>query len=176
MPEVKMRDDAQKVWSEPGRSGGKCRSRKYGRRRELWKKYVGDAPSKMSMRSTKHRCWYKGSQVENWNPLKRFLLKSVGRHWDKVFSEICKAFRKDVNGVHPKEAVFWWVERNIIMKKRKPFVYESGYPSQGYDLRPLVNVGKDLKLWIHPKTGQLLKAPPREPKWWKPKKSKKRKK
>lgn len=169
-----MRDDAQKVWSEPGRSGGCRRSRKYGRRKELWKKYPGDAPKRMSMRSTKHRGWYKGNQVENWNPLRRFLLRAVGRHWDKVFSEICQAFRRDVNGVHPKEAVFWWVERNVVMKRRKPFVHIPGYPGKGHALHPLVGgFGNELKLWIHPKTGQLLRAPTKYPKWWKPKKRKK---
>ena len=53
---------------------------------------------------------------ENLNPLKSFLRTSVGRNWDKVYSEICSTFdKRSVINQHILIHLFQYVETKIIV-------------------------------------------------------------
>src|SRR5262249_44863964 len=88
-----MRSDMAKVIVERPRCGGGGKAPKGWRR--MWQRFsIDEQPHRESI----GRKWQKGCPKylnENLAPLKRFLRSSVGRLWDKVFSEICEHIRVD---------------------------------------------------------------------------------
>lgn len=84
-------------------------------------------------------------------PLKRFLLKNVGRAWDDVWSEICQfADHRNVRGRHLREHVDFWVHTKVTFD-------EEGNPQSNFGYwggSPLYEGG----LYVHPETGVLCRV------------------
>jgi len=155
-----MRDDAKKLLClRPRRGGNWGEGRKHNRRKEKWDNDPENAPSKASMKKY-HVLHYGGKQLSEYFPaIMGFLRKSVGRHWDKVYSEICALCdKRSAIGIHMFQHLFAWVELHVVMKKGKPY-YLRPYSWNGEGLVPLTQRKGWLQLYVHPKTGQLLRAP-----------------
>ena len=84
---------------------------------------------------------------EHLNPLWRFLRKSLGRPWDKVYSEIrSRIDGRGVLGNHVLDHLLWEVEINCILDRREVRTAE-GHRVHGF--------------YVHPTSGLLLEAPRR---------------
>ena len=67
-----------------------------------------DSPTTEKMRRKRMK-----GQSDRLKPLYRFLLKSVGRPWSEVYSEICKSNdRRNIRGNHVREHVWHYVQDN----------------------------------------------------------------
>jgi len=131
-----------KVIVERSRRGGK-----YSRDKK-WTGDIEDAPRREGMRA---RHSDRKSLNENLSPLKKFLNKQVGRHWDQVFSEICANIKLS-NTVqrHVREHIKDFVEADVYSENGKVFYNKN--------LRYATN--RELsyqQLYICPKTGVLKK-------------------
>lgn len=95
---------------------------------------------------------------ENLNPLRRFLLKNVGRPWNKVHSEICENIKLS-NTVqrHILQHVEWDVELHVKMVDGNPYVVNKY--GMGREWKPLTGYGRRPQLYVNPDTGLLQKAP-----------------
>lgn len=71
---------------------------------------------------------------ENLSPLRGFIHKSVGRPWDKVYSEICTNFdkRKVVNA-HILQHLFQYVELEIYIIDGKPHTMKKHRRGEGFE-------------------------------------------
>jgi hypothetical protein len=95
---------------------------------------------------------------ENLNPLRNFLRVSVGRPWDKVYSDICKSFdkRKVVNN-HILEHLFQYVEiEDVKVVDGKVYLHS---PWRG--LKPIKE--SHCEWYVDPRDG-ILKSGKRPPK------------
>lgn len=84
-------------------------------------------------------------------PLKRFLIKNVGRKWDDVWSDICQhTDLRTIRGRHLREHVGFWVEQQIKFDAE-------GNPMSigGGSFFPLSSGN----LYVHPETGILMRVP-----------------
>ena len=135
-----------KVLVERARQGGK-----YARVRKYPKHKLEDAPTKESMKFR-----YKGDRKslnENLSPLKKFLNSKVGKHWDKVWSEICEnlkltsAVQKHVRD-HVKDFVYQNVFTLKSGKVNRVYHLNTYYRSSSLELR------KD-QLYVDPTNGVL---------------------
>ena len=137
-----MRKDMAKVIVERERLGGKC-SRKGSPARSL-----EDLPKKESMKRP-----YKDTKSlnENLSPLKRFLNASVGRPWDKVYSEISKNL-KVTSAVqqHVRDHIPDFVEKNCQIESNGLVTAIGRYYGKPTELR-------HGQLYVCPKT-RFLKA------------------
>lgn len=90
-----MRDDIAKKILEPPRygGGGKNQFKKHERRAGKDPRKWDTLPKKESMKRPNIRGWNGKYFNATTTPLDGFLRKSVGRPWDKVYSEICSALR-----------------------------------------------------------------------------------
>lgn len=94
---------------------------------------------------------------ENLAPLQRFLQGSVGKNWDKVYSEIARRFdRRSVLGAHVYQHLWSWVERNPRMIDGLPHKPQARWDGV---LTPLVCSGKAVYFYVDPRDGCLKKAP-----------------
>jgi hypothetical protein len=84
-----MRPDFAKVLVERERVNSTARYKDVRHRRKLQVKDIEEAPTKQGMRFP-HRAFHgeRKELSENLTPLKNFLNKSVGRPWNKVYSEL----------------------------------------------------------------------------------------
>lgn len=136
-----MRKDMAKVIVERGRVGG-------GGDRKGRAKKPEDLPKKQGMKKA-HKD--RKSLNETLNPLKRFLQSSVGRPWNKVYSEICENLKitstvqEHVRG-HLKD----FVEVHAKVDGHKVMSQRSFYSGRYYELR-------DGGLYVDPITGILRK-------------------
>ena len=80
-----MRKDMHKILVEPPRRGRDAEIAVKGRAA----RDPEDLPSFESIRDGRRRGWNRKEPNTNINPLRRFLVKQVGRRWNDVFSEIC---------------------------------------------------------------------------------------
>ena len=143
-----MRPDMAKVLVECRRLGGNIKEPK-GYRRALQRQDAECPPTHEGMR----RKWQRGmcgkSLNENLAPLERFLRSSVGRPWNKIFSEICQHVRLD-------SAV-----QKHIRDHLKDFVAEHVRIENGVLQLKAPRFGRTLDVWqpfyVHPKSG-LLRA------------------
>ncbi len=138
-----MRKDMNKVIVERPRKGG-VRESSNRRQKELLDDWE-NSPSRESMKF-RHRGNRK-SLNENLAPLKRFLLKAVGRSWNKVYSEICENINV-TNTVqnHIRQHVPDFVALHVTLINKKPHD-----PRYGHIIwHPM---------YVHPVTGILCKTP-----------------
>ena len=112
-------------------------------------------PQKESM--TRRYGWNRKELNENLSPLRRFLMKSVNRPWDKVFSEICENINTNSTvQQHIRQHVFDTVENNTFIGKDGKVWYHVAYHRGTGDMsEPIADSYKDL--YIHPENGLLLK-------------------
>lgn len=160
-----MRKDMARVIVERPRRGSRSattkdpkgwKKRRLGRDCEL-----DDLPTKESMSPRRKYGWDCKELNENLNPLKRFLERSVGRPWDKVFSEISEHI--DMNSTvkrHIWQHVFDFVEQHTFMEDGKVWTH-----GRWNKERAPIEDGF-VELYIHP-VDRLLKKVKR-PKGWVP--------
>lgn len=109
---------------------------------------------------------------ENLNPLRRFLLKNIGRPWDKVYSEICEHIKLNSTVQrHILEHLEMDVDTNVRIINGKPYKF-SGFKyaldSNIDGWVPLTTYRGSLfpDLYVDPCNGLLKKAPiDNSPRW-----------
>ncbi len=158
-----MRSDIAKVIVERPRVGGGGLDSTY--RREVdWKTLreegrEEDSPSREHIR--RKWGWDRKEFSDFLSPLKGFLLKSVGRPWDDVWSEISEnlTFNTTMQR-HVLGHVFDYVEIHTAEQPDGSITDSKGLPLRGYRL----------SLYVHPRTGILceLPRPTRSRYRWKP--------
>jgi hypothetical protein len=127
-----------------------------------WKKRVAgkyaeleDLPTRESMSRRRKYGWDAKELNENLNPLRRYLEKSAGRPWDKVYAEICE--RINPNSAvqnHILQHVYDFVESHTFLEGNKVYYrFQYGWRSTNYE--PIEKSYKGL--YIHPANGLLLK-------------------
>lgn len=90
---------------------------------------------------------------DNLEPLIRFLNSKVGKNWNKVHEELCNNLNKrTVSGLHVFNHLYDFVQLNTHIKNKKVYYMHWGKPTE------LISAEKYPRFYIHPKTGQLMKA------------------
>lgn len=93
------------------------------------------------------------SLTDNIEPLYRFLNSHVGKHWDKVYAELCRKLDKSsMQGQHVFQHLHQMVHRKVTIEAG--IVYGTGT----WGIRPLRSYGNWADFYVHPKTGVLKKA------------------
>lgn len=144
-----MRADMSKVIVERPRHGA---TRGRDNRRFDWRAAsADDAPTKAPLRDRDRRS---KSLNENLRPLVRYLLRQVGRPWDKVRSEMCAhiALRSAVQK-HILDHVKGYVEANAVLVDGVPHVIG---PRRYRAVAEYSATG----LYVCPKSGLLKRAKP----------------
>lgn len=106
-----MRPDMAKVIVERPRFGSRMRGYAKGYQRQQRRVRLDELPKRERMKQAKH--WK--SLNEHLGPLRRYLLKQVGRPWDKVFAEISEHISRD-SAVqdHVRDHVYDYVAVNVV--------------------------------------------------------------
>lgn len=143
-----MRKDMSKVIVERPRIKG------WGSTKGRLKEYFDDWENSPSHESMKFR--HRGNRKslnENLAPLRRFLLKSVGRPWNKVYSEICENINV-TNTVqnHIRQHLPDFVALHVTMIGKVPY----GPQRFRGGIHPIWEI-----TYVHPVTGILCKTPKR---------------
>lgn len=100
------------------------------------------------------------SLTDNLEPLYRFLDTHVGKHWDKVYAELCRKLDKtSMQGQHVFQHLRHMVVQKITMRDGVPH----GQSEWG-TLRPLRGNGRWPDFYVDPKTGMLKKPRPKRAK------------
>lgn len=129
-----MRDDMKKVISTPSKVGG-YEEGKNRREHNLLHRDPESLPTKESMTKKHYMHWGGKESRDLTNPVKRFLNKSVGRPWNKIYSEICQnADSRSELGRKLREIVSYQVE-NPVFKKDGVVYYKPMYYSSFVELR-----------------------------------------
>lgn len=150
-----MRKDMSKVVTEAPRYGHKNRSKKTALRTRRWDRgryYDGKDGLDSSERFPSSRFRQHGWDAKEFSdvlgPLKKFLRRQVGRHWDKVYSELSQHLdKRSLTGQHIWTHVWQYVAKDVEFGP-DDYVYR----------KPLRRIGKIWRhsgLYIHPKTGVL---------------------
>lgn len=135
-----MRNDMHKVIAEPGRRGG----HDFVKNRDRITANIDDLPTREGIR--RKGSYDRRSRCHNYNPLRRYLASKVGQPWNEVFSDICanNDLRNYVQG-EVREHLRWMIHENVEVVDGKPRA------TDGYV------IWRDF--WVHPETGNLMKAP-----------------
>lgn len=148
-----MRRDMAKVVTERPRYGHVNRSKKTGLRicRYNGEDHLDDLPKRVASSRSRQHGWDAKDFSDRIGPLKKFLRRQVGRHWDKVFSELSQSLdKRSLTGRHIWIHVWQYVKKDVE------------FGSDGYVYRkPIRRLGKIWRhtgLYIHPKTGVLCWA------------------
>jgi hypothetical protein len=148
-----MRSDMRKVITERPRGGGGIKFPKGEKR--TWHGYdAEDYPKREKIRAK----WlnHRGAKdfTDVLGPLYRYLLSQVGRKWDAVYSEICRNLPKvSVQNKHVFTHVWQFVARYVKVIDGVPCYNEGRWLGQ-----PIVSVGGNAQLFVHPDNGLLCKA------------------
>lgn len=146
-----MRTDMDKVTTERPRSGGGIKQPK-GEKKNL--KNLEDSPSREKIRAKWKRTMCEKQFTDVIGPLYRFLLKNVGRPWNKVYSEVSANLPKtSVQSIHIHSHIWGFVEKNVIMINGEPCYADSRLYGS-----PLTTYGRFAQLYINPATGLLCKV------------------
>lgn len=161
-----MRSDMAKLITECYRSSGSPyknhRSElKQELKSSLLKEDYDILSKKESIRGWAYRSWSSKEFGEQLSPLRRFLLKSVGRLWNDVHSEMAEHINYNSTVQrHIWEHVFWYIEENTFIEDGKVYYYTSYYSrSKGYK-SPIEDSYR--LVYICPETGVLKAVPPKE--------------
>ena len=129
----------------PGRGGPKKTPRNYRKA----KANMESLPKKEGMRKP-HDEYNRKSPIYLLNPLYRFLEKNIGRHWDKIYSDICRsADSRTLLGKRLRDQVHWAVEFHVTISDGKVY----GNPKFYNGLHEL----SAERLYIDPNSGILKK-------------------
>ena len=116
-------------------------------------------PKKMKMKP-RYYCDVKDFG-ENLNPLLRFLEKSVGKNWDKIYSQLVNRFdKRSVIGNHIYQHLWEFVERDVKIIDGVPYAIRPYYHTGGY--LPIFgsSSGRGMQFYIDPRDNKLKKTPP----------------
>lgn len=157
-----MRKDMAKVIVErprTGGDGGKSIPRK-GYKKRLAKTPLDELPKRES--TARHRQYSDYKRLnEHLNPLKKYLEKQVGRHWDLVWSEICSNLRiTSAVQSHVRDHVDDFVKKNVVMLADGKVAYLNKWGRLSGS--PWIELHNG-DLFVHPESGILSKykaAPP----------------
>jgi hypothetical protein len=145
-----MRPDMAKVIVERPRYGSSMRGHGKGYWRKLKRTPIDELPKREALKRSI------GSQSKNLNehlaPLRRYLLKQVGRPWNKVFAEICEHISRD-SAVqdHVRDHVFDYVAVHVF--ERDGILYEMNW---GREV-PL-RAWRFPRFYVCPQSGRLLRV------------------
>lgn len=90
-----------------------------GNIRRQRRRFTQDSPYHESMRS--HQDWWRDKRFPHDNYIERFLGKNVGRSWSKVYSELCKKFKRYAD----REILHWQVDVEENVYKKNGRIYNS---------------------------------------------------
>jgi hypothetical protein len=144
-----MREDFQHILVERERIGSKNPSRKTG---ALIRADVDEdddtGPSFLPMGRGRYAWADQKMLNENLRPLRNFLIRSVGRNWNKVYAEIRQRVdpRRAI-GLHVLQHLKQMVHEDVIVTRGIPYAMRGGRVLPG--------------LFVHPKTGILCNHQPR---------------
>ena len=144
-----MRWDMNKVVTEAPRYGHANRSKKTALRvrRYRGEDHLDDLPKRVSSSMHRQYGWGAKEFSDVIGPLKRFLRSRVGKHWNKVYSELSQNLdKRSLTGRHIWTHVWLEVERDVRI----------GADKKIYARIPYNYVVKGF--YIHPKTGVLSLA------------------
>jgi len=147
-----MRPDLKQVVTERPRSGGGFKTPK-GSKREWQRHEIEDYPKREKIRAKWH---YMGAKqfTDVLGPLYGYLLKQVGRPWDKVYSEITQNLPKGTTqNDHIYTHIWQFVERDVIIVDG-----EACYKGHRIHGVPIRTSGRYTQMYINPDTGLLCKA------------------
>ena len=100
------------------------------------------------------------TQTDNLNPMIRFLEKSQGKFWDKVYSELCRTMDKNsVLGQHVFDHMWDFVVKDVYIENGRIY----GFNKWGEE-GELMSSRWRPRYYVHPKSGVLLKVKKRLPK------------
>jgi hypothetical protein len=138
--------------TERPRSGGGVKTPKGSRRRDK----INDHSPKREKIARKWS-WNPKEFTDVIGPLYHYLLKQVGRPWNKVYSEIVALFPKtNVVNRHVYTHVFQFVETEVVMLNGFPH-HKSVYGWHREDLTPLSNYSHRIQMYVHPENGLLYR-------------------
>ena len=90
---------------------------------------------------------------DNLEPMIRFLKTNVGKNWNKVHARLCSQLsKKTVPGLHVFNHLYDFVYENTFTDLGKNYYMRFG------QYQELISTEKWPKFYVHPKTGQLMKA------------------
>ena len=91
---------------------------------------------------------------DNLSPLTRFLESKLGKHWDKIYSELChKMDPNSMTGQHLIEHLMWYVELNVEIRDGRVY----GLDGTGGRYELYWYSARSPTYYVHPKTGCLVK-------------------
>lgn len=142
-----MRSDMHKVIVERPRTGSRGPFRG-----SLWEKNAAldDLPRQEGLRKRHIARGDARSLNENLSPLRRYLQRQVGRHWDAIYSDISARLRvSSAVQQHVRDHIWDYVERFVTLGDHGAVFTEAhGFLRRAGRLTPGT-------LYIHPKTGRL---------------------
>src|SRR5438552_1137389 len=137
-----MRNDIKYLLVERQRVGSGNRSLKTARSLKAGLEYSDDFDAGPSVQRSSRAAygWNMKDLNENLRPLYQFLRKSVGKHWNRVYSEIREQVdpRRTI-GFHVLQHVEQFVLQDVIVIRRVPYSQTDGKEFYG--------------LYVHPRTG-----------------------
>jgi transposase-like protein len=90
---------------------------------------------------------------DNLEPMLRFLNTHLGKNWNKLYGELCgKLDKRTLPGLHVFNHIWDFVYTDVIIQNKKAYYIHFG------KYQELVSSEKWMKFYVHPKTGQLMKA------------------
>lgn len=98
---------------------------------------------------------YGGTKMfnDNLEPLQRLLNTNQGKNWNKLYKILClKLDRRTLSGEHVFNHLWDYVFVNVTIENKKVYCIQFGV------MQELTSTEKCPKFYIHPKTGQLMKA------------------
>jgi hypothetical protein len=91
---------------------------------------------------------------DNLEPMIRFLKSKVGKHWDKVYSELSQKMNKSsMLGKHLNDHLFDFVKTKVFIEDGKVYAHLRYWGQQ-----ELVSRERYPRFYVHPKSGVLMKA------------------
>lgn len=149
-----MRRDMKKVVTERPRAGARLKAPK-GEKRKFQNTPEDELPKGEKIRRKwVEQYWNHKEFTDVLGPLHGYLLKQVGRPWDKVYSEICANLPKGtVTNDHIYSHIWQFVEKDVILIDGK--ACHKGSVLHGIPIR---SDGAYIQLYINPETGLLCKA------------------
>jgi hypothetical protein len=153
-----MRADMKKVVTERPRGGGGVKTPK-GEKRDRSRCDTEELPKREKIRAK----WTHSNGGKYFTdvlgPLCRYLLKQVGRPWNKVYSEIAANLPKtNVQNRHVYTHVWQFVEKDVLVIDGVP-CYRAGRVHG----QPLYAGGRTEQLYVHPINGLLCRVKKRRP-------------
>ena len=145
-----MRSDMSKVVTEKPRYGHANRSKKTALRIRRFdsEDQFDHLPKRISSSRHSQHGWDAKEFSDRLGPLKRFLRSRIGKHWDKVYSELSQNLdKRSLAGRHIWTHVWEYVEKDV----------EFGFDGHIYP-KPIHRIGEIWRvhgMYIHPKTGIL---------------------